>query len=224
MKFHFGKKNGFAIALAWPQTLCKQAGGWYDRPMRWMGFNRGHYYRVGHAAVVLVNAVNGDCHYFDFGRYHAPFGHGRVRDAFTDHDLEIKSKAVISSSGIIENFNMLLQELSTNSSCHGNGVLHASYTRIEFEPAMILAKQLQGQSPVPYGPFLRNGTNCSRFVNSVLLAGRPSLFYRIQLHLLKTISPTPAGNVKSLKNHTILHTENEYDRFGNVYQPQIATE
>lgn len=222
MKFRSGKKNGFAIALAWPETLCKQAGAWYDLPMRWMGFNRGHYYRVGHAAVVLVNAANGDCHYFDFGRYHAPFGHGRVRDAFTDHDLEIKSKAVISNSGAIKNFNALLQELSANPSCHGNGALHASYTRIEFEPAMTLAKQLQEQSPVPYGPFLRNGTNCSRFVNSVLLAGRPFLFYRLLLRFLKTISPTPAGNVKSLQNYTMLQPENKYGRLENVCQPQTA--
>mgnify|MGYP003964711885 CR=1 FL=1 len=86
--------NGFAIVLAWPKTLCKQAGSWYDFPMHYLGISNKGYYNVGHSAVVLVDDTTQSCHYFDFGRYHAPHGYGRVRSAETDHDLRIELKAV----------------------------------------------------------------------------------------------------------------------------------
>ena len=66
------KHNGFAIALAWPETQCKEAVAWYDGLMRMININKNGYYKVGHAAIVLVEDISGRCHYFDFGRYHAP--------------------------------------------------------------------------------------------------------------------------------------------------------
>jgi hypothetical protein len=79
--------SGFALALAWPETLCKQAGSWYDYHMHYLGINKKGYYKVGHSALVLVNQSSGNCQYFDFGRYHAPHGLGRVRSERTDNDL-----------------------------------------------------------------------------------------------------------------------------------------
>ena len=54
-------KEGFAIALAWPQTWCKQAGSWYEGITRFLGFNQNGYYQAGHAAIVLVE-LTGTCH------------------------------------------------------------------------------------------------------------------------------------------------------------------
>lgn len=193
--------NGIAIALAWPETLCKQAGAWYDTPLKWLGINKSNYYKIGHAAVVLINKKSGDCHYFDFGRYHAPYQHGRVRSAFTDHDLEIKSKAIISNDGELNNYNEILLELFNNESCHGSGRLHASYCTVNFNSAYAKANKMQLSSPIPYGPFLPNGTNCSRFVNTVILAGKPKWYFSLALAYPKTLSPTPIGNVKVLQNY-----------------------
>ena len=95
--------NGIAIVLAWPETLCKQAGSWYDPVLQWVSINKNNYYKIGHAAIVLVDSKTGDCHYFDFGRYHAPYQHGRVRSAVTDHDLEIKTKASVNANSQLEN-------------------------------------------------------------------------------------------------------------------------
>ncbi len=78
---HGETHTGFAIAIAWPSTFCKQPGSWYDPLTLWLGVNYNHYYRVGHAAVVLIDPDKNKCHYFDFGRYHAPFQYGRVRNA-----------------------------------------------------------------------------------------------------------------------------------------------
>lgn len=193
-------RSGFAIAIAWPETLCKQPGSWYDTPMQWIGLNKNNYYKVGHAAVVLINAYSGKCHYFDFGRYHAPFQHGRVRDVETDHDLEINTKAVITDGEII-NYANILFELHSNPSCHGAGTLHASYCKVNFEKAYEKAKLMQKNSPIPYGPFKMEGTNCSRFVNTVILAGKPAFSHWLLLNYPKTLSPTPIGNVTALSKY-----------------------
>lgn len=206
--------NGIAIAIAWPETLCKQAGSWYDKPLKWFGINKDYYYKVGHAAIVLVDIQTKVCHYFDFGRYHSPFQHGRVRSYLSDHDLEIKTEAVI-DNGKLTNFMEILIELFNNKSCHGSGDLHASYCSINFDSAYQMATQMQRVSPIKYGPFLPNGTNCSRFVNSVILSGKPNIINRILLFAPKTLSPTPIGNVRSLKNYLCI---GEINNFTSTYK------
>ena len=155
--------NGFAIALAWPETLCKQAGAWYDYPLYYLGINRMGYYRVGHAALVLVEDESGICQYFDFGRYHAPPGHGRVRSKKTDYDLKIRTRAMVSlDCKEIYNLEEILAELYENPSTHGTGAIFSATTRINHIEAEKFIFQLQDKEHVPYGPFIQNGTNCSR--------------------------------------------------------------
>lgn len=161
------KYTGFALALAWPQTYCKQPGSWYDRISNFLGLSENHYYKVGHAALILIDSQNKKCYYFDFGRYHTPFRHGRVRSALTDHGLAIKTIPEISNNGKkIENFRDILTELQLNPECHGEGKLYASYCRINFQKAFTKVNKLQQKSPIPYGPFKYKGSNCSRFVNT----------------------------------------------------------
>ncbi len=57
---------------------------------------------------------------------------------------------------------------------------------------------MQESSPLPYGPFIWNGTNCSRFVRTVILAGKPSLKNYFRLGFLNPVSPTPRGNTNNL--------------------------
>ena len=49
-------QNGFAIAIAWPEFMGKQAGSWYDPLMRLLRFNKNFHYQVGHASLILINA------------------------------------------------------------------------------------------------------------------------------------------------------------------------
>ncbi len=209
--------NGLIIALAWPETLCKQAGAWYDTPLTWLGINNNNYYKVGHSAIVLIEKKTGDCLYFDFGRYHTPRGYGRVRSAITDHDLVINTKAIISKKGIVQNYKELITEIFSNTSCHGSGNLHAAYCEGDFIAAQKKALQLQQLSPITYGPFLPNGSNCSRFVNKVILASKPNLIHRLLLMAPKTLTPTPIGNVLSLshiyiKKHNTLVVNNKTEQ------------
>ncbi|MEX0980728.1 MAG: DUF6695 family protein [Bacteroidales bacterium] len=198
-------RRGFAIAVAWPATYCKEPGDWYDPVTRWLGVNRYNYYRAGHAALVLIDIDNKQCHYFDFGRYHSPLWHGRVRSGVTDHDLEIRTVPVISEDGhSIENFREILEELQQNAACHGEGKLYASYVAVNFQLTHQKALEMQLASPLSYGPFVRGGSNCSRFVNTVIRAGRPGLKQALRLKYLVPLTPTPLNNVNSLQHRTVL--------------------
>ena len=191
--------GGFAIAIAWPETVCRGTGSWYDVPMSILGIRKAGYYKVGHAAVVLVNSQSKVCYYFDFGRYLTPIGMGRVRSAKSDHDLQIRSKATVSTCGThITNISEILTELNANPSTHGEGALVASVTPVDFVRSYALAHRLQSQNFIAYGPFIYSGTNCSRFVNKVIIAGSTSRKIRNSLRFPLMLTPTPLWNVKAL--------------------------
>ena len=189
------------------------------------GFSTHNHYKVGHAAVILVNGQTGKCHYFDFGRYHAPFGYGRVRNEESDLDLAIKTNAGISKSGTIENINEILHELYHNPSCHGTGPIHASYCKIRFDDAYRSVKSMQKKNPWKYGPFTWNGTNCSRFVRTVILSGTPPLKQFLRLGLPWSISPTPKVNVWSLGQKTVYGSpKNKSDKIkSETKNPHLIT-
>jgi hypothetical protein len=199
------KYTGFAIAIAWPETWCKQSGAWYDGFINRLGISKHHYYKVGHAALVLIDEQTGRCQYFDFGRYHTPFQHGRARSEKTDDGLKMKTVAKISSDKKqISNFEEILTELQQNPECHGEGNIHASYGRINFEKALAKAEEMQKQSPIRYGPFQYKGSNCSRFVNTVIRSGKPAWLAAFKLNFMVPLTPTPLNNVNSFPNKTIV--------------------
>lgn len=206
-------QTGTALILAWPETYCKQAGGWYDDLLFRLKISKHRYYKVGHAAVVLIDHQSSVCHYFDFGRYHAPFGYGRVRSAETDHELNLRTNAHFNENGEVSNLEEILQEIVHKEECHGTGSLHSGTFSINFESAFLSAKQMEAISPIPYGPFLINGSNCSRFVRSVMLAGCLSIFKRVRLKIPFTISPTPLGNIRSVENYKIVRPNYEINSF-----------
>jgi hypothetical protein len=197
--------TGFAIAISWPETYCKQAGNWYDNLLNSIGLAKHHYYKVGHAALVLVNAQNGECRYFDFGRYHTPWKMGRARSEKTDPGLKIKTRAQFSASKKeILNFEEILSELQQNAECHGEGAIHASYGAINFEKALAKAHQFQEMSPLAYGPFKFRGSNCSRFVNDCIVAGKPRLWSLLKLRVFIPFTPTTLSNVNALCHKTVI--------------------
>jgi hypothetical protein len=202
------KYTGFAIAIAWPETFCKQPGSWYDSISKILGISKNHYYKVGHAALVLIDSKKMSCHYFDFGRYHTPFQYARVRSESTDVGLKINEipeiPEISSNAENIENFLDILKELQSNYECHGEGKLYASYCQINFQKAFAKATEMQNESLIPYGPFKYKGSNCSRFVNSVIVAGKPNWKILCKLKYFVSLTPTPRDNVNSLSNKIIL--------------------
>lgn len=190
-------KTGIALALAWPETYCKQAGAWYDPLLKSLNINRGHYYQAGHADLILIQKHSSEIHYYDFGRYHAPFGKGRVRSAKTDPDLTLPLLAIWNKKGKLLNQKDILKALNSNPAYHGDGILYASQFEIDFDKAQNKALSMQSQSPIPYGPFTFGGSNCSRFVNQVLRSSKPEFISWLRLNLPWTLTPSPMSNVRS---------------------------
>ena len=183
-------KNDFIITLAWPEGMVAAPGSWYDKIA-----SKNGKYRVGHSALALVDSSTSKIYYFDFGRYHTPDGFGRIRDIETDPDTGIKQKAKINGERI-NNIEEILVEISNNKSYHGEGVLYSSVmSKVNFRTAFNYAKKWQEKGAIPYGPFVRNGTNCSRFVATICRKADPSFLKKIRLKIPFTISPSPKRNV-----------------------------
>lgn len=188
------------VALAWPETYCKQPGSWYDSLMRLLDINSWYYYKAGHAALIIVNIEEEKCYYFDFGRYHAPLHHGRVRDEISDPELGIMIKAEFDKEkSTITNLDKILLEMQKNPSYHGDGPLYASQISGNFLKAFSRAKYMQDRIFIPYGPFIWGGTNCSRFVSRVIRKGGIPFINWFKMLFLVPFTPTPMSNVKSLR-------------------------
>ncbi len=195
--------DGYLVVLAWPETKCKQAGAWYDGLMRFLGVNKGGYYKVGHSAFLLIDSRSKECEYYDFGRYHSPFKHGRIRTVRTDHDLKVNTQVLYGPNREILNLDMIIRELYTNRSTHGTGRIYAAISKISMTKAKLKINEFQSKGFIPYGPFIYNGTNCSRFVNKVLLASSNSIFTKLKCFFPLTLSPTPMWAVVAAEGKRI---------------------
>ena len=188
-------QKDFIITLAWPEGVISAAGSWYD-----ILFSKNGKYRVGHSAIVLISATTNKAHYFDFGRYHSKEGYGRVRDIETDPDTYVIDAKI--TNGKVENIKDILLHLSDMKSSHGEGKLYASViNNIDFNRAFCYAKNIQNRGMLPYGPFVRPGTNCSRFVANVIKSSGASWIKRLRLTYPFCISPSPKRNVCIVNNH-----------------------
>ena len=187
-------KQNAIITLAWPEGMVAATGSWYDR-----FFSNNGKYRVGHSALVLIDYKKKKSHYFDFGRYHTPLGYGRVRDSETDPDVTIIDPII--KDGKLTNLKSILVCLSQMESTHGEGKMYASMIEgIDFERGYSFAKKIQNKGMVKYGPFIINGTNCSRFVAKVLINSVFSVIKKLRLRFPFCIFPSPKRNV-NITNH-----------------------
>ena len=187
-------QKDFIITLAWPEGMVTASGAWYDK-----FFSKNGKYRVGHSAIVLINSESCKAYYFDFGRYHTPLGFGRARDIETDGDLKLIDVKI--KDGKILNIEELLLTISNIKATHGEGKMYAALMKeVSFQKAFIKAKQIQLKGMIPYGPFVINGTNCSRFVSRVAQSSNPSFIKRLRFKYPFCISPSPKRNV-SISNH-----------------------
>lgn len=192
-------RTGYGLVLAWPKTKCKQADAWYDGLMTLLGFNKNGYYKVGHAALVLIDDQTKSCKYYDFGRYHSPFGYGRIRCEKTDFNLSISTKAVY-SNGELNNAQEILTELEKTRATYGSGPVRFSNIRLNIKKSENYIIKQQKRMFLPYGPFISKGTNCSRFVCNALRAGNPKFLQKLTLTFPLSLTPTPLWNLYATYN------------------------
>lgn len=194
-------KKDLIITIAWPEGMVRGSGSWYDKIVSTKG-----KYRVGHSAIVLINSETKKAHYFDFGRYHTPKGYGRVRDIETDPDVTVIDPII--ENGEIANIKTILLQLSGMKATHGEGKMYASLIMgVNFDKAFSTAKSIQQKGMLPYGPFTRRGTNCSRFAATVIKSSGPSFIKKLRFKYPFCISPSPKRNV-CITNHHYYVVEN----------------
>ena len=190
--------SGKLIVLAYPDTFVKPSDEWQCKLLPLLGLGTWKRIKAGHAAMVLIENKTGKANYYDFGRYVTPTGFGRVRSAKTDAELEIPFKAKLVGNGPLENLNQFLRWLEANpQKTHGAGRLVASVCEeISFKRAQNYILSLQNKGNVPYKAFVKNGSNCARFVTETILESTENIETIKGLNHNKQFTPSAIGNVE----------------------------
>jgi len=194
-------KTGAIVNIAWPDTKVRKTNAPYDGLMTVVGLCKDGYYQVGHAALLLIDYRTNEVRYFDFGRYHTPYGYGRARDIESDPELHIETKAELVDNQV-SNLPEILLELQSNPSTHGDGKMYATITHdIDFDRSYNTAKLIQATEATLYGPFQFFGTNCSRFVATVYKAGLNHGWKRWKINLSYLYFHTCLTNIITTHTH-----------------------
>ena len=190
--------NGKIIVLAYPDTFVTMSDEWICKLLPLVGLGTRDYIKAGHAALILIENRTGVARYFDFGRYVTPKGHGRVRGANTDAELEIPFKAEIGDDGNLANLDSFLLWLDRHpEKTHGEGRLLASICdAVNFQMAESFIAELQSRGSIPYGAFDKTGSNCSRFVTDTILKATSEKKIIKALNFNKKFTPSTVGNVE----------------------------
>ncbi len=190
--------TGKIIVLAYPDTFVTMSDEWICKVLPLVGLGTREFIKAGHAALVLIENRTGIAQYFDFGRYVTPKGHGRVRGANTDVELEIPFKAEFGANGQLVNLEAFLLWLDANpDKTHGQGRLIASVCQgIDYARANDFIYALQNRGSIPYGAFHSDGSNCSRFVTDTILASTSDRKIIRALRFNKLFTPSTVGNVE----------------------------
>lgn len=191
-----GNNTGIILVLAYPETIVMVSEEWFSPFLKYLGVGKKNYVRAGHAALVLIDKKKGDLEYHDFGRYITNEPNGRVRGAKYDKELKFPIKATVVNNRV-QNLNEILEFLSVNPKLtHGDGKLVASVCdQVDYEQAKNHIQKMQRQGAIRYAAFLKNASNCARFVTTTLVASVTN--NRVKKKLVSSLGFTPStvGNV-----------------------------
>tara|TARA_R110002049_G_scaffold25194_8_gene88608 strand:+ start:11244 stop:12236 length:993 start_codon:yes stop_codon:yes gene_type:complete len=207
--------DGIIIILSYPDTIVRPAY-WETLSNFWpkIGIGGEHAVQAGHAALLLLQKNNSEINYFDFGRYITSYGNGRVRCKETDPELEVTIKANFKNNEILNVEEILLWIENHPEKTHGDGRLVASiHNEINFKKAQKFIQELIDEKEIPYGAFIKNGTNCARFVTDTIIASSENKKIGKQLKKSNLLTPSPIGNVIKA------NTDN---KIFNVYNQEIT--
>lgn len=190
------ENTGIMLVLAYPETIVMVADEWYSPYLKYFGIGKKNYVRAGHAALVLIDKEKGVFEYHDFGRYITSEPNGRVRGVCYDRELEFPFKAEI-VNGELKNLDDVLFFLATNPKVtHGDGKLIASVCNaIDYKKAKKHIASMQNIGLIRYAAFIKNASNCARFVTSALIASVTDLKIKKKLVRSQLFTPSTVGNV-----------------------------
>lgn len=151
----------FIITLAWPNGMIYSPGGVYDKLL-----GSSKRYKIGHTAFALIDSNSNKIFYFDFGRYHTPSSHGRVRDHKTDPNLCIEILADINDNSI-RNINSIISEINQNVK-QEEPLYYKVINHTNFKNCYYYSKFIQNYGLIKFGVFTNSTLNCGRFVYNVI--------------------------------------------------------
>jgi len=189
--------NDIAIPIAWPDQTARGDELWMAI-LKKLGIVKNLNFKVGHAAIILVERKTGNLRYFDFGRYITPRGFGRARSSLFDPRLELETIACFSEDGDLQNFEEILQELKIKEpATHGGGRLLCSICeQVSFQKGLEFAESLVDKGPILYGAIAPNNNSCSRYVAQVLVSALEKDDPRINKILYpECLKASPTSNV-----------------------------
>jgi hypothetical protein len=199
----FKGAKGRAIVLAWPDTTARGDETWMLL-LKKTGLVKNLNFKVGHAAIILVEDNSGYLFYFDFGRYVTARGMGRTRSALSDPKLVLNTKAEVNANGSISNLYDIATELnSLKHYTHGKGRIFFSVSdTLDFDKALTFANKMVVKGSMPYGALAYKNNSCSRFVAQVLVAGLQQQHPAVRKIILpESLMPSPISNVVNAKHH-----------------------
>ena len=202
------KTNGIIVILSYPDTVVRPAY-WEPFSKVWplIGIGSKHGVQAGHAALLLIKKNETEINYFDFGRYITSYSNGRVRSKETDPELKVSINAEFENSKLINIKEVLLWIEKHPEKTHGDGRLVASiHNEIDFEKAHNFIHQLINEKEIPYGAFIKNGSNCARFVTDTIIASSSNKKIGEQLKRSNLLTPSPIGNVIKASTNNVIHS------------------
>lgn len=203
-------KEGFqdvAIALAWPEQTARGDEKWM-KILKNLKIVKNLNFKVGHAAILLIQRSTGRVYYYDFGRYICPRGMGRARSLEFDPNLEFQTRAIWKHHKLW-NLKEILNELhNLKKYTHGEGIIYCGLAySLSFEKAKKYADKTVEKGIIPYGAFALKNNNCSRFVAQIMAEGMlPRDPRRSVLLLPNSIKPSPISNVVYADKQHVIYT------------------
>lgn len=187
---------GIILVLAYPETIVRTSEEWYSPYLRFMGMGTKNYLRAGHATLVLIEKATGNLAYYDYGRYVTKLSYGRVRSKERDRELDFPLKAIIRQGKII-NLEEIVRFLANNPKLtHGEGTMLASVCdQVDYAVAQKYIKYCLRQGSTTYAAFLKNASNCARFVTDTLIASTTNSKLKKRLKKSSWFTPSTVSNV-----------------------------
>ncbi|MCI5051431.1 MAG: hypothetical protein MRY57_03920 [Candidatus Pacebacteria bacterium] len=207
-------KTGTLILMAYPDTFVKPSSEFICKITPYLGIGTKDYTKAGHAALCLIENKTGEIHYYDFGRYITPGGHGRVRSKITDVELEVPLTAQFENDILVNRKEILRWLRDHPEKTHGDGDLYASILyEVDYEYAHRFIQAIHRRGSIPYGIFVKQGSNCARFVADTVIASTTNKSILKKMKQESLFTPSPLGIVKKGRNSREIFVITETDMY-----------
>lgn len=205
-------ENAIIVILSFPDTIVRPAYREYSSRI-WpkIGIGNKHAIQAGHSALLLIKKNESEIKYFDFGRYITSYGNGRVRSFETDPEIYIPLKASFKNNTLTNLDDILLWLEKHPEKTHGAGRLIASVNhKINYDKAFNFIYNLIDKKEFPYGAFIKNGSNCARFVTDTIINSCTKKSIQLKLKSSHLLTPSPIGNtLKGRTSRTVYKVKNQ---------------